>query len=140
MEGDVVPVKVMESLTKEGIRNLVEDVGIGEGDVVWVSRTDGWGRSVIRDLADRRIMAVIVGAGVLTEGDPNLLPSFREAGLPLLSGKEIGVHVRNREGLCGKDALDGALACWKDQQVKVEREKKTEMIEHIFKERQERTG
>jgi uncharacterized protein len=140
MEGEIVPVKVMDSLTKEGIRKLADDVGIGEGDVVWVSRTDGWGRSVIRDLADRRIMAVIVGAGVLTESDPNLLPSFREAGLPLLSGNETGVQVRNRQGLCGKEALDAALACWKDQQVKVEREKKTEMIEHIFKEYKSERG
>ena len=33
--------KVMETLTKEGVRRLAEDVGIGEGDVIWVNR-NGW--------------------------------------------------------------------------------------------------
>jgi predicted RNase H-like nuclease (RuvC/YqgF family) len=140
VEGDVVPVKMMETLTREGIRKLAEDVGIGEGDVIWVNRTDGWGRSVIRDLAEIRVTAVIVGAGVLAEGDPNLLPSFREAGLPLISGKETGVQMRNRQGLCGKEALDAALVRWNDQQVRAEREKKTEMIEHIFKEYKSERG
>ncbi|MGB7789489.1 DUF460 domain-containing protein [Methanoregula sp.] len=140
VEGDVVPVKVMESLTKEGIRKLAEDVGIGEADVIWVNRTDGWGRSVIKELADRRITAVIVGDDVFQGGDPQLLPSFHEAGLPLLSGRETGVQVRNRQGLCGKVILDAALARWNDQQVKVEREKKTEMIEHIFKEYKSERG
>jgi predicted RNase H-like nuclease (RuvC/YqgF family) len=140
VEGDVVPVKVMESLTKEGIRKLADDVGISEGDLIWVNRTDGWGRSVIKDLAESRVTAVITGAGVLTEGDPQLVPAFREAGLPLLSGTETAVQVRNREGLCGKEALDAALARWNDQQVKVEREKKTEMIEHIFKEYKSERG
>ena len=140
VEGDVIPVKVMEALTKEGVRKLAEDVGIGEGDVIWVNRTDGWGRSVIKELAEIRVTAVIVGAGVLAEGDPHLLPSFHEAGLPLLSGKDTGVQVRNRQGLCGKEALDAALARWNDQQVKAEREKKTEMIEHIFKEYKSERG
>ena len=140
VEGDVVPVKVMESLTREGIRKLADDVGISEGDIIWVNRTDGWGRSVIKDLAESRITAVITGAGVLTEGDPQLVPAFRVAGLPLLSGTETAVQVRNREGLCGKEALDTALARWNDQQVKAEREKKTEMIEHIFKEYKSERG
>jgi predicted RNase H-like nuclease (RuvC/YqgF family) len=140
VEGDIVPVKVMESLTREGIRKLVDDVGISEGDTIWVNRTDGWGRSAIRDLAESRITAVITGAGVLAEGDPQLVPAFLEAGLPLLSGNETGVQVRNRQGLCGKDALEKALSRWNDQQAKVEREKKTEMIEHIFKEYKSERG
>ena len=119
---------------------LADDVGIGEGDVIWVHRIDGWGRSAVRDLAETRVAAVITGSGVLAGSDPQLIPAFREAGIPLLSGTETGVQVRNRQGLCGKEALDAALVRWKDQQVKVEREKKTEMIEHIFKEYKSERG
>ena len=36
MEGDILPVKVMEALTKEGLRRLIEDVGIDEGDIIFV--------------------------------------------------------------------------------------------------------
>jgi predicted RNase H-like nuclease (RuvC/YqgF family) len=140
MEGDVVPVKVMETLTKEGLRRLVDDVGVDEGDIVYVNRTDGWGRSVIRDIADLRVRAVIVPEKNLIDGDPQLAPSFREVAVPLLSDKETTTQVRGKQGLSGKDALESALSRWKGEQERHEREKKTEMIEHIFKEYKSERG
>ena len=52
MDGEVLPVKVMDALTKEAFRRLMDDTGLSEGEMVFVQRTDGWGRSVVRDLAD----------------------------------------------------------------------------------------
>jgi predicted RNase H-like nuclease (RuvC/YqgF family) len=40
----------------------------------------------------------------------------------------------------GKEALDQALLQWQGVQVRHEREKKTEMIEHIFKEYKSERG
>ncbi|MDD1692830.1 MAG: DUF460 domain-containing protein, partial [Methanoregula sp.] len=73
MDGEVLPVKVMEALTKEGFRRLIEDVGIEEGDIIFVTRLDGWGKSVVKDLAGIRIKAVVTGAAVLAESDPRML-------------------------------------------------------------------
>ncbi|MGD0079151.1 MAG: DUF460 domain-containing protein [Methanoregula sp.] len=140
MDGDVLPVKVMETLTREGLRRLADDVGIDEGDLIFVTRTDGWGRSVIKDLAELRVQAVIVGEKVLYEGDPLLPPSFAEAGVPLLSDTEPGVQVRGNQGLCGKETLEAALTRWRDRRAKAEREKRSEMIEHIFKEYKSERG
>jgi hypothetical protein len=140
MDGDVVPVKVMEALTKEGLRRLVDDVGVVEGDIVYVNRTDGWGRSVIKDLSEFRVRAIVVGEKILNESDPQLRPSFREAAIPLLSDRETSTQVRGKQGLCGKDALGAALYRWNETQEKHEREKKTEMIEHIFKEYKSERG
>ena len=125
MDGDVLPVKVMDALTKDGLRRLADDIGIDEGDVVFVTRIDGWGRSVVKDLAEMRVKSVVVGAAVLAGSDPLLMPVFREAGVPLLTDKE---------------ALDQALLQWQGVQVRHEREKKTEMIEHIFKEYKSERG
>jgi len=140
LEGEVFPVKVMESLTKEGIRSLIDDIGIEAGDVVFVSRTAGWGRSVIRELAGAGVRAVITGAATLAESDPRLLPEFREAGIPLLPDKDAGVQVRGRQGLGSKDTFDAALTGWQKEQVHHEREKQSEMIEHIFKEYKSERG
>jgi uncharacterized protein len=134
MEGDVLPVKVMETLTKEGLRRLADDVGIDEGDILFVGRTDGWGRSVVKDLAELHVRAVVASEKHLAGGDPQLLPSFREAKIPLLSDRDAGVQVRGKQGLCGKETLDLALSRWNEGQAEREREKKSEMIEHIFKE------
>jgi predicted RNase H-like nuclease (RuvC/YqgF family) len=140
MEGDVVPVKVMDTLTKEGLRRLADDVGVDEGDIIYVIRTDGWGRSIVRDIADLRVRSVIVAEKNLAGGDPHLPLSFREAGIPLLSDKETITQVRGKQGLCGKDALESALARWMGEQERHEREKKTELIEHIFKEYKSERG
>jgi predicted RNase H-like nuclease (RuvC/YqgF family) len=133
MDGEVLPVKVMETLTKEGFRRLIEDVGIEEGDIIFVTRLDGWGKSVVKDLAGIRIKAVVTGAMVLAESDPRILPIFREMGIPLISDKEAGVQIRGKRGLCGKELLEAALIKWQEMQDQHEREKKSEMIEHIFK-------
>jgi len=140
MEGDVVPVKVMEALTKEGLRKLIEDVGLSEGELVYVGRTDGWGRSVVKDLAGLRVRAVILSMKLPEEGDPQLLPAFRDAAIPLLTAAETGTQVRGKQGLCGKDALESALRTWQDAQAVHEREKKTALIEHIFKEYKSERG
>ena len=140
MDGDVLPVKVMETLTREGLRRLADDVGIDEGDLIFVTRTDGWGRSVIKDLAELRVQAVIVGEKVLSEGDPLLVPSFAEAVVPLLSDTEAGVQVRGNQGLCGKETLEAALTRWREWRAKAERVKRSEMIEHIFKEYKSERG
>ncbi|HXX54605.1 MAG TPA: DUF460 domain-containing protein, partial [Methanoregula sp.] len=42
LEGEVFPVKIMDSLTRDGLRKLTDDIGIEAGDVIFVSRTAGW--------------------------------------------------------------------------------------------------
>jgi hypothetical protein len=69
-----------------------------------------------------------------------MLPLFREAGVPLLSTAEAGVQVRGKQGLAGKEILESALRKWQGQQEKHEREKKSELIEHIFKEYKSERG
>jgi predicted RNase H-like nuclease (RuvC/YqgF family) len=140
MEGEVLPVKVMEALTKEGLRRLTEDVGIEEGDIIFVTRLDGWGRSVVKDLAGIRVKAVVTGTAVLAESDPQMLPVFRELGVPFISDKDAGVQVRGKRGLCGKETLEAALIRWQEKQAQHEREKKSEMIEHIIKEYKSERG
>ena len=140
MDGEVIPVKVMDALTKDALRHLEDDVGIGQGDIIFVTRTESWGRNIVRDLADLRVRAVIAASDTLAASDPQMLPLFREAGVALLSDKEAGVQVRGKQGLAAKETLESALREWQDQQERHEREKKSEMIEHIFKEYKSERG
>jgi predicted RNase H-like nuclease (RuvC/YqgF family) len=140
MEGDVVPVKVMDSFTKEGFRRLAEDTGIDEGDIIFVARTDGWGRNIVRDLAELKVRAVVLTADVLSKSDPQMLPLFREEKIPLLSDRDAGVQVRGKQGLAGKESLDATIRQWEEGQERHEREKKSALIEHIFKEYKSERG
>jgi predicted RNase H-like nuclease (RuvC/YqgF family) len=140
MEGEVLPVKVMDALTKDGLRSLMDDVGIDEGDIVYVTRLDGWGRSVVRDLAEARVKAVITGGAALAESDPQMIRTFRESGIPLISDKDANVQVRGKQGLAGKETFEKALDRWQEEQAQHEREKKSDLIEHIFKEYKSERG
>lgn len=140
MDGEVVPVKVMEALTKDSLRSLGDETGIEGGDIIFVSRTNGWGRSVIKDLAGLHIRAVVIPSAAGREIDPQLAPAFHESGIPLLSDKDAGVQVRGKQGLAGKESFDAAFARWQEEHAKFEREKKSAMIEHIFKEYKSERG
>jgi predicted RNase H-like nuclease (RuvC/YqgF family) len=139
-EGEAVPLKVLGALTKDGMHQLMEDAGVGEGDVIYVNRTDGWGRSIVKDLADRGVIAMITSAAMLTASDPQMLPAFREAGVPFLSDTDTQAQVKGKIGRVPKDALDTALARWQDEQDRIAREKKLSMVEHIFKEYKSERG
>jgi len=138
IDGEALPVKVLDALTKEGLRRLTEDTGIGEGEIVFVQRTGGWGRSVVRDLADIRIRALITPAA--GEGDPQIHAEFREAGIPLLSATDTGVQVRGMQGLAPKDRVESALALWQEEQAQFLQEKESSRIEHMFKEYKSERG
>lgn len=140
MEGDAVPLKVMEALTRDGMHRLIDEAGIGDGDVIYVARTDGWGRSVVKDLADFNVLAVIVGAKTLGGSDPQMVPAFRELGIPLLSDAGTGARVKGKIGLVPKPSLEAALVHWQEGQAQLEREKKSAMVEHIFKEYKSERG
>jgi hypothetical protein len=140
MEGEVIPVKVMDALTKEGMRRLALEEGILEGDIIFVNRTDGWGRSVVKDLAVIQVKAIVTGRGALATSDPQMVPAFRDAGLPILSDQDAGVQVRGRQGLAAKEQFDAALLRWMNEQSQCEREQKSAMIEHIFKEYKSERG
>jgi predicted RNase H-like nuclease (RuvC/YqgF family) len=130
MNSDHIPFKVLEALTRDAVRALEDDLGIGEGDLLYAPRTDGWGMSVVEHLCGSRIRALIVG----DTPDERLMAAFQECGVPLLAREGLEVNVRGRTGTVRKAALDAALAAWEEAQAEYARRKKTEMLESIFKE------
>jgi predicted RNase H-like nuclease (RuvC/YqgF family) len=134
MTEDYTPLKVLESLTREGVRSLEEEVGIAEGDVLYVPRIQGWGRGVVRDLAGTGIRALIVGKESPEELDPQLVMAFREVELPLLHDHTLKAEIRGRTGAARSEALEEAIREWEEGQREYRREKDAERLEYLFKE------
>jgi predicted RNase H-like nuclease (RuvC/YqgF family) len=128
---DYTPLKVLDSLTREGVRSLQEEVGIVKGDVLYVQRTHGWGRGVVKDLAGTGVRALVVGG---EPPDPHLVRVAREAGLPLLPADAVRPDIRGRTGAAKTDALEDAVLEWEEEQKEYRREKETERLEYLFKE------
>ena len=129
MDGDFVPVKVAPVLTRESLRELDNDLGIGEGDIVYVARTDGWGTSSVELLADERIRTLVTGTN-----DPALVQTCLALDLPCLPASAVRVVVRGKTGTVEHAALEAALEHWEEEKAAYMQEKTNEMLDSIVKE------
>jgi predicted RNase H-like nuclease (RuvC/YqgF family) len=134
LSGEGVPLKVLDSLTRDALRRLDEYIGVAKGDTIYLARADGWGRSLVKELADRGVKAVIAPDAVLEQADPQMQLAFLELRLPLLGSEESGARVRGKQGIADPDRLEEALKAWSGRLGQHEREKKAAMVEHLFME------
>jgi predicted RNase H-like nuclease (RuvC/YqgF family) len=134
--GGVMPLKVLFSFTREGLKALIDEIGVKEGDILVVAKIDGWGRGLVKDLAEMGISALIAGA----VGDPQLFEVCREYKVPLLSAQETGAIVRGKSGIISKEKFQAALLRWDREQKQYEREQHATRVEHLFREYQSERG
>ncbi|KDE55955.1 DUF460 domain-containing protein [Methanoculleus sp. MH98A] len=128
---DYTPLKVLDSLTREAVRALQEEIGIAGEDVLYVPRTHGWGRGVVKDLAGTGVRALVVGG---EPPDPHLIRAARESDLPLLPAETVRPEIRGRTGAVLTGILEDAVAEWKEEQKEFRREQEAERVEYLFKE------
>ncbi len=135
-----MPLKMLGAFTKDAVRALSDDLGISEGDVLYVLRIDGWGRSVIREIGGMRIKAVITGPGLTTHADPQLQAACMEQKIPLLDGGEIPILIRGKIGSAGKTTFVSLLKQWQEKHRDYENEQNARRIEGIFRDYQTARG
>ncbi|MDD2473145.1 MULTISPECIES: DUF460 domain-containing protein [unclassified Methanoculleus] len=128
---DYTPLKVLDSLTRDGVRDLQEGIGVSTGDILYVSRAHGWGRGVVKDLAGAGVRALVVGG---EPPDPHLVRIAREADLPLLPADAVRPDIRGRTGAAKTGAVEEALGAWEKEQKVFLREQEAERVEYLFKE------
>ena len=134
LDGSRLPLKVLPSLTRDGVQTLVQETGIAEGDLLYVTRSDGWGRSVVKDLAGLGVRALLVGINPPSRIDPLLLDTSREEEIPVFPAPPGAVQVRGPVGSVDPDVVENGLDAWEQAQQKEKTEKKKAMVEYLFKE------
>jgi predicted RNase H-like nuclease (RuvC/YqgF family) len=132
-EGQVA-VKAIASLTHDAVRSLAADLGLVEGDVIAVATTGGWGRSVVREIADAKAAAVVVPGKSLEGLDPHLIAAALAASLPLVAAGAIGLRLSGKIGTADEEGFAAALAAWGERVEEHEREKRAAMLNQVFKE------
>jgi len=132
-EGQVA-VKAIPSLTHDAVRNLAADLGLVEGDVGAVATTGGWGRSVVREIADAKAAAVVVPGESLEGLDPHLIAAALAASLPLVAAGAVGLRLSGKIGTADEERFAAALAAWGERVEENEREKRAAMLNQVFKE------
>ncbi|MCP1663296.1 MAG: DUF460 domain-containing protein [Methanocalculus sp. MSAO_Arc1] len=128
---DLVPLKVLEALSRDAIRRLRSEMGALPDDWIYLLRTDGWGMNAVRELAETMIAGVIVPDRTHLNSD--LVVAFREAGIPLLDGDGLGIRLQGSIGACPGNRLLQRHRQWQDEQEQYIRDKKAESIEGLFR-------
>ncbi|MDV0442835.1 DUF460 domain-containing protein [Methanorbis rubei] len=129
--------KILPLLAREAVRDLDEEMGLFAEDLLYVLQIDGWGKSVIRDIADAKVKAVILPRHVFTRArEQHLIEEFREIDLPILSGADLSPRVKGKIGVVDTAALDAALEAWTATQTVYRTQKQSEALDSMMKEYQ----
>ncbi len=131
------PIKVLESLTKDSVRKLTDDLGIEPDDVLYVRRIAGWSRGVVRGLAEREVGAVIVGADSMEPMDPLLKEVFLESGLPIISDAGLTPVIRGQTGMILNEGMESAIREWEEERRQFQLDTNRRKIEYLFREYQQ---
>ncbi len=137
---NAVPLKVLPSFSREGVKALNEEFGIHVGDLLYIPRIEGWSRNVVRDLSGTGILGLVIGDEESIPEDPRFLEPFHEFNIPLLNSEDVDARVKGKQGSADKKMVDDALSGWEERQKTYELEKNAKMLEHIFKEYRSERG
>ncbi len=83
-------VKLLESFTRNEIEKLEKEMGINEGDVIYIVSPDGGGKSQAEYLCSKKIKAIITDSGKMAHTAINV---FKENEIPIIDKSEISVKV-----------------------------------------------
>lgn len=121
--------KVMQLLAKDHLKSMNDEMGVSEDDIIYVLKIDGWGKSVIRDIADAKVRAVILPRLTYQRAaEQHLIDEFREIKVPLLSGADLSPRVNGKIGIVNEPAFEKALDDWNKSEKAYLKNRKTEEI------------
>ena len=140
LSGETIPLKILPALTREGVKAALAESGIREGDVFYVPRIEGFGKSAVKDLAQAGIAALLVGEFAGDAVSREVEGVSREFNTPILSTDHVRVVVKGGRGAADPGQFRAAIRQWQESQAEYEKEKKGRMLEEIFREYQAERG
>jgi hypothetical protein len=130
-----VPVKIIESFTREGIRDACEYWKIKKGDVVLLSSTEGGGSQTASLLINMGIKAVI---GMDKMSHP-AEEEFEKNMVPVLDANNIDLEMIDEFAVIEEDVLKNEIEKWKtEMEAKLKKEKEDTLLKVIDEYRAQR--
>lgn len=124
-----VPVKIIESFTKEGIKSACDYWKIKKGDIVLLSSSEGGGSQTAALLIKTGISAVIVMDKMSHPAEEE----FEKNEVPVLDAGNINLKMIDEFAVVDRDILNEEIGTWKvktaDRRKKEEEEKLLGVIE-----------
>ncbi|WP_431061653.1 DUF460 domain-containing protein [Methanobacterium sp.] len=132
---EAVPVKIIESFTKEGIRAACEYWKIKKGDIVLLSSSEGGGSQTASLLIKTGIKAVIVADKMSHPAEEE----FEKNEIPIIDADKIDLKMIDEFAVVNRDVLERKIEDWKVKtEDKRKKEKEDKLLEVIDEYRAQR--
>lgn len=129
--------KVLQLLSRDAVRAMDDEMGVGEGDILYILKIDGWGRTAIQDIAAAHVRAVILPKQTFDRAkEQHLIDEFRAINLPLVSGANLSPRVRGKIGVVDEQAMMRAEEAWRMSQDQYLKDKHTQQLHGMVTEYQ----
>lgn len=123
-----VPVKIIESFTKEGIKAACDYWTIKKGDVVLLSSSGGGGSQTASMLINMGIKAVIVMDKISYPAEEE----FEKNMVPVLDANKIDLEIIDEFAVIDKDVLDDEIEKWETRvETRRNKEEKKQLLKMI---------
>lgn len=130
-----VPVKIIESFTREGIRDACEYWKIKRGDVVLLSSTEGGGSQTALLLINMGIKAVIAADKMSHPAEEE----FEKNMVPVLDANNINLEMIDEFAVIEEEVLKNEIEIWKTEiEAKLKKEKEDTLLKVIDEYRAQR--
>lgn len=128
LSGDVTPMKVLSSFSREDIEELDERLGIKRGDVLLIEDPSGGGHLTVDLLKEKGVRAVVI------EGEMSHMAreAFFEHGIPVLT--DVKVQRADTHAAANKHEIREAIQEWREWAERERQRRETDKIEAMFKE------
>jgi hypothetical protein len=127
---DLVPVKVVEQFTRDGVQSAHEQYGIAAGDVVYLRDASGAGRSTAELLAEKEPRVVIRDGGISEAADEVLF----ENDIPVGPVEDVAIQEVDELAVARESDVAGIIDDWEARAEERQKEQKAEMVDQIISE------
>lgn len=123
-----VPVKIIESFTREKIKEAVDYWTIKKGDIVLLSGSEGGGSQTASLLINMGIKAVIVMDKMSHPAEEE----FEKNMVPVLDAGKVDLEMIDEFAVIDKDILDNEIENWKNRvETRRNKEEKKQLLKMI---------
>ncbi|KYC44682.1 MAG: hypothetical protein APG12_01616 [Candidatus Methanofastidiosum methylothiophilum] len=99
---DIIIGKVLPVFSIDGIRNLVKNQDLTEGDVVYLKDATGGGAEAAKMLSEIKIKAVLITSKVSHQAQEELIGG----GIPIIDSKDIKMEIISKFVILDKESFD----------------------------------
>jgi predicted RNase H-like nuclease (RuvC/YqgF family) len=122
--------KVLDTFSKEAIKETSERWGIGKGDMVMLQDASGGGSNTADLLIEKGVEAIFTDS----EMAPVVREYFWDKGIPVLSYQDALIRTIKGAAFIKVDDIEAARTRWREQMKVRQAERKAEWLEGIIKE------